>query len=166
MAHTMAENAIANSRSGNLHGLRSIPSSSGLEASSPVGAASLSLSGSVQAGRRIAAQMLPQPLLFARSASRLQGARALRMITELARWPARWPKLKNPARPSLARLPEDHAPLLRRGPSLPGAARLVARGEAVPVSPVHHEGLPQRAHGCSGASLWTRRRKCERPRTK
>ena len=59
MAHTIAEKAIANSRSGNLHGLRSIPSSSVSEASCPVVAASLSLSGSVQAGRRIAAQMLP-----------------------------------------------------------------------------------------------------------
>ena len=52
---------------------------------------------------------------------------------------------------SRARLPGDHAPLLRRGPSLPGAARLVARGEAVPVSP-DEGGLPQRAHGAGRAA--------------
>mmetsp|Transcript_26121 Transcript_26121/g.73282 ORF Transcript_26121/g.73282 Transcript_26121/m.73282 type:complete len:81 (+) Transcript_26121:1267-1509(+) len=52
MATTIAEKAIANSRSGNLQGLRSMPSSS--EASSLAAACdSLSLSGSVHVGRRI-----------------------------------------------------------------------------------------------------------------
>ena len=53
---------------------------------------------------------------------------------------------------SLARLLEYQAPLLRRGRSLPGAARLVARGEAVPVSPDTKEGCPQRAHGAGRAA--------------
>ena len=61
---------------------------------------------------------------------------------------------------------KEFAPLLRRGRALPGAARLVARGEAVPVSPDTKEGCPQRAHGAGPRAIWTRRRKCERPRTK
>mmetsp|Transcript_92 Transcript_92/g.251 ORF Transcript_92/g.251 Transcript_92/m.251 type:complete len:98 (-) Transcript_92:69-362(-) len=53
MAHTMAENATAKSRSGNLQGLRSMPSSSSEASSLAAACDSLSLSGSVHAGRRI-----------------------------------------------------------------------------------------------------------------
>ena len=71
------------------------------------------------------------------------------MIThELARW-----KQKNTRAASLARVPKDQVPLLRRGRSLPGAARLVARGEAVPVSLSVTKGCPSAHTAPAGVTM-------------
>ena len=111
-------------------------------------------------------------LLWCSAAPRLPGLPSSR-FQSFAQWPAFAQSLpaRNVARergarerfcdfwvrvwiePSLARVPEDQIHIFSRVRSLPGAERLVARGEAVPVSLSVTKGCPSAHTAPAGVTM-------------